>query len=167
MNMESTLEPELDLSLKIQLAQNILNPNRGNLKEAAFVMDDMLTALAGGDPEVPAFVAYHNLNLNKPIRAQNGPSNRALAARQDEANYMALQDQEREVKFAERDNYLKKRMEFYKKQKQVKELMKHNADREVKEREDRERAKREDAKRKHYAKIKDEFMQERLPLLEQ
>jgi len=79
--MESTLEPELDLSLKIQLAQNILNPNRGNLKEAAFAMDDMLTALAGGDPEVPAFVAYHNLNLNKPIRAQNGPTNRALAAR--------------------------------------------------------------------------------------
>jgi len=63
---------------------------------------------------------------------------------------MALQDQEREVKFAERDNYLKKRMEFYKKQKQVKELMKHNADREVKEREDRERAKKEDAKRRHY-----------------
>ena len=43
--MESTLEPEIDINLKIELAKHILSPIRTNLKEAAIVMDNMLTAL--------------------------------------------------------------------------------------------------------------------------
>jgi hypothetical protein len=85
MNMESTIEPELDLSLKIQLAQNILSPNRNNLKEAAFAMDDMLTALTGSvEEEIPAFAAYHNLMHDKgPRRDARAPANRAAAAKLD------------------------------------------------------------------------------------
>jgi hypothetical protein len=45
MVMESTLEPDLDLSLKVLLAENIMHPNRIDLKESAFVMNDMLKAI--------------------------------------------------------------------------------------------------------------------------
>lgn len=48
MVMESTLEPDIDLSLKVLLAENILHPNRNELKETAFVMNDMLNAIDKG-----------------------------------------------------------------------------------------------------------------------
>lgn len=84
--MESTLEPELDLTLKVVLAQNILNPNRANLKVAAHVMDDMLTALATEEPGIPPFVAYHNLAPDERLRRKAGPGNKAQAAKLEEAS---------------------------------------------------------------------------------
>mmetsp|Transcript_29405 Transcript_29405/g.44462 ORF Transcript_29405/g.44462 Transcript_29405/m.44462 type:complete len:150 (+) Transcript_29405:4398-4847(+) len=52
MRMETSLEPELDLSLKIHLAQNLLSPNRKELKESAFLMQDMLRAIEQGRTEL-------------------------------------------------------------------------------------------------------------------
>jgi hypothetical protein len=46
--MQSTLEPDLDLGLKVLLAENIMHPNRNNLKESAFVLNDMLNAIDNG-----------------------------------------------------------------------------------------------------------------------
>lgn len=46
--MESTLEPEIDLTLKVILAENILHPNRNELKESAFILNDMLNAIDNG-----------------------------------------------------------------------------------------------------------------------
>ena len=48
MVMESTLAPDIDISLKVILAENLMNPNRKELKESAFVMNDMLKAIDNG-----------------------------------------------------------------------------------------------------------------------
>ena len=48
MVMESTLEPDLDIGIKVILAENIMHPNRVDLKESAFVLNDMLNAIDKG-----------------------------------------------------------------------------------------------------------------------
>ena len=52
MQMESTLEPEIDISLKVILAENLLHPNRNELKESAFIMNDMLNAIDNGENQI-------------------------------------------------------------------------------------------------------------------
>ena len=52
MEMRSTLEPEIGLNLKVILAENILHPNRNELKESAFVLNDMLDAIQNGESEI-------------------------------------------------------------------------------------------------------------------
>ena len=47
--MNSSVEPELDMFLKVKLAENILHPNRQTLKEVAYLMDDMLKAVEKGN----------------------------------------------------------------------------------------------------------------------
>jgi len=151
MEMESTLEPELDLALKVVLAQNLLNPNRANLKVAAHVMDDMLAALAAGEPDIPPFVTYHNLAPDeRGHRAEGAPGNKAQAAKLEETSALLLRDQERDARFHERSALVKKKMEYYKKEKQVKALNGQSALREEKERQERLRQKKESEKKKYY-----------------
>ena len=55
--MNSSVEPELDMFLKIQLAENLLHPNRQTLKEAAYLMDDMLKAVETGNRDEEGQIA--------------------------------------------------------------------------------------------------------------
>ena len=47
--MNTSVEPDIDMFLKLQVAENHLNPNRQNYKEAAYLMDDMLKAIEIGN----------------------------------------------------------------------------------------------------------------------
>jgi hypothetical protein len=73
MNMQSTLEPDIDLALKVILAENILHPNRTELKESAMVMNDMLNAIDNGEDELsPAtrskyYKVTQTTNRSKPL----------------------------------------------------------------------------------------------------
>ena len=49
MEMDTTLQPEIDINLKVILAENLRHPNRTELKESAFVLNDMLNAIDNGD----------------------------------------------------------------------------------------------------------------------
>jgi len=48
LKMESTLEPDLSLSLKIQLAENLNHPERHGFKQVTLLMEDMLRAVEKG-----------------------------------------------------------------------------------------------------------------------
>jgi hypothetical protein len=56
MTMESSNNNDLDLTLKVVLAENIMNPNRIQLKEAAVVMNDMLDAIDLGQNHLSPMV---------------------------------------------------------------------------------------------------------------
>mgnify|MGYP006950555435 FL=1 len=49
MEMDTTLQPEIDIGLKVILAENLRHPNRAELKESAVVLNDMLAAIDNGD----------------------------------------------------------------------------------------------------------------------
>ena len=68
--MESTLQPDIDLNLKIILAENLRHPNRVELKESAHVLNDMLTAIDNGDSHLPSSIRegyYKDPSKKKPI----------------------------------------------------------------------------------------------------
>jgi hypothetical protein len=61
--MESTVEPDIDLTLKVVLAENLLNPDRNILKESALVLNDMLNAIDKGYDELSPMTRskYYNV----------------------------------------------------------------------------------------------------------
>jgi len=71
--MNSSVEPELDMFLKIQLAENILHPNRQTLKEAAYLMDDMLKAVETGNRNEEGQIALSPRAKEKIYKNSYGP----------------------------------------------------------------------------------------------
>jgi len=111
--MESSLDPDLDLSLKIQLAQNLLHPNRSNLKEAAVLMQDMLTAVENGQttlaPEAKQRI-YKNVRVSSRMR----PKNKIMLDRLEKEQNDKMDRDWKQIKFEERQSILKKQLDQHK-----------------------------------------------------
>jgi len=80
--MTTSVEPELDMFLKMQLAENILHPNRQTLKEAAYLMDDMLKAVENGNTNVEGQIVLSPRAKEKIYKNQYGPVGKNQATKE-------------------------------------------------------------------------------------
>ncbi len=112
MRMETSLEPKLDLSLKIHLASNILNPNRKELKEAAYVMQDMLDALEQGKTELDP-------RIDEGPASNKKPKNRVMQDKYERKQQEMYDRSMKQYQFENRDQVLKKKLAQHQYNKQI------------------------------------------------
>ena len=85
MVMESSIPPEMDITLKMELAENKYHPDQGNLKETAFVLMDMLKAIDKGNTELSPTTRnkYYSVNNLDEGGSKIKPINKILTDKKD------------------------------------------------------------------------------------
>ena len=112
--MESSLEPELSMSLKIQLAENLNHPERHGFKQVTLLMEDMLRAVEKGQTELSPRTKrkYYDDGL----KAKNKFLESQAQKKQQQLELKKNKDQQ----FKERHLKIKEDLKIYSKEKQEK-----------------------------------------------
>lgn len=117
--MQSTLEPEIDIGLKVILAENLLHPNRNELKESAFILNDMLNAIDNGENKLDPMIRNKYYQKETKPKLNKVQMHKEMKAMEDHVN-----EQNHQRGRLLRDAKLKKELEFFNSQKQLKQQQK-------------------------------------------